>query len=133
MEQHKTARYDRSTNKVKLTVSVEGKILDGDQEVGYTKDIHDQTFQPEYIKRVWNKLNADRDHIEKELKKASEPYKSKHAIEELDKLREMLQELTKLDEHNKKQATHEHMNKNLKIIKEDIRVFTPIIKQLPKK
>ena len=136
MKTEKIARYDRKKNKVIVVVTEEGEMKYGGKDVGYTKNRHEQEFEPSYIKNIYKQLQSQKVQIEKGLK--DNKFKDdttviKSDVDDLEKLKVQIQELQKYDELKKNKAQSEMLCVDLKNIMKDIRILGPIVKKLKKK
>lgn len=132
MEETLIPRYDRKDNKVHLKVLRKGPVKQGPADVGVSEEVINQTLDISYVHHMWNYLHDEVNKIQTELKKIGDEPKWKFKKEELDELNEKVKEMQARDAFAKSKDSKEHMEKNLKKFKNDIRVFEPIVKQLPK-
>jgi hypothetical protein len=128
----KTARYDRAKKKVFVSVKEELPIMDGTEQVGATRNRHDQEFTPKHIRKVWKMLHEQKGVLDKMMKenKDAEEYKFMFDYERLDELRRMQSELEALAKLEKAKAEREFLVTKLDSLKEDIRVLSGVIKDL---
>lgn len=132
-KQEKRARYDRDKNKVILTVHQEQDIKAGAEVVGSTINTFVQSFEPSHIRKAYQNLMSEKAMFEKAIKQEQEELKLETPVEELEALNKKLQDLQAYNKRKELNDKIEQAKKNLELTKDDLRVFKPVVDQLPKK
>jgi len=136
MKENKVVRYDRDKKKVILRLTQEGEISDGQETLGTTKNIFNQEYEVSGIKKIWAKLQEDKQRFEQDLKQLNNKVDYELIIfeneAEIEEFKKKLEELKKYDEKQKANAQIKQLEEMIKSLKTDLLKLEPIIKKLPK-
>tara|TARA_Y100000310_G_scaffold42720_1_gene39945 strand:- start:1313 stop:1732 length:420 start_codon:yes stop_codon:yes gene_type:complete len=136
MKENKVVRYDRDKKKVILKLTQEGEINDGQEVLGKTENVFNQEYEVSGIKKIWAKLQEDKQRFEHDLKQLKNKLDYELIVfeneAEIEEFKKKLEELKKYDEKQKAESQIKQLEEMIKSLKTDILKLEPIIKKLPK-
>jgi hypothetical protein len=135
MKENKVVRYDRNKNKVMVNVTQVGDILDGEQVIGTTDNLHKQEYIPEAMQRIYVGITQQIIQGEKQLKEVKLRQATNHLkfdYDELVELKQKIAELKTLDQMEQDKEGLKNIEESIKRLKKDALQLKPVIQKLRK-
>jgi len=136
MEETKVVRYDRAKNKIMVSVTQEGMINDGTNDIGHTKNRFEQEYDVGEMKKIYAGITHQIGQIEKKLKEMKLREAStvlKYSEDELNELKAKMAELKVFDQLQQDKQGLDNMEDSLKRLRKDANQLKPVIQKLRKK